>query len=46
MSIARYKHQLIECKGSIYAIGGLSNKGNTSIKIVEAYDLKLNPEWR
>eukprot|EP00347_Sterkiella_histriomuscorum_P024242 403331815 len=46
MSIARFKHQLIECHGSIYAIGGLSNRGNAPIKIVEAYDMKLSTQWR
>ena len=26
MNISRYKHQSIECKGSVYVIGGLHNK--------------------
>ncbi|CDW77937.1 rhomboid family [Stylonychia lemnae] len=46
MEVARFKHQLIECEGSIFAIGGISNRANIPIKIVEAFDVKLSQEWR
>jgi len=45
MLIARYHHCLVECGGSVYAIGGLS-RGKMPIKMVEAFDLRLATDWR
>lgn len=45
MGVGRYKHASVECDGSIFVIGGLG-RGGLSIKIVEAFDVKLNPDWR
>ena len=46
MNIARFKHLSIECQGSVYLIGGLGEKDNMPMKTVEAYDVRLTPEWR
>ena len=42
MAVARFKHQVVECQGSIFVMGGLHNRGKMPIKIVEAYDMKIS----
>jgi hypothetical protein len=44
--IARFKHLSIEWQSSVYLIGGLGEKDNMPMKTVEAYDVRLTPEWR
>jgi hypothetical protein len=36
---------MLEVSGSIYVIGGIGVK-RIGIKIVEAFDLKITPDWR